>query len=117
MVERLLLRRGDIAFIDFAPARDSEANYTRPAIVITNNQANAVAPVVSVIPLTSNLERIYPMQLFLASSRTGLDRDSKAQVELLRHVALSRVRNVIAYVPEDLMRELDNKLKDHLALH
>jgi mRNA interferase MazF len=111
-----LLRRGDIAFIDFAPARAGEANYTRPAIVITNNQANAVAPVITVIPLTSNLGRIYPMQLFLPNQRTGLDRDSKAQVELLRHVAISRIQRVIAYLPDDLMLELDSKIKDHLAL-
>ena len=116
MVERLLLRRGDIVFTHFSPAREGEATYTRPAIIITNNQANAVAPVVTVIPLTSNLERIYPMQVFLPNNRTGLDRDSKAQIELLRHVAVSRIRRVIGNVPEDLMLELDTKVKDHLAL-
>ncbi|MGL4608663.1 MAG: type II toxin-antitoxin system PemK/MazF family toxin [Trueperaceae bacterium] len=111
-----LLRRGDIAFTDFAPAREGEANYTRPAIIITNNQANVIAPVVTVIPLISNVERIYPMQLFLPNERTGLDRDSKAQVELLRHVAINRIRKVIGYMPEDLMLELNAKLKDHLGL-
>jgi mRNA interferase MazF len=112
----MLLSRGDIAFTDFAPAREGEANFTRPAIIITNNQANAVAPVVTVIPLTSNLERIYPIQLFLPNHQTGLDRDSKAQIELIRHVATSRIRKVIGYVPEDLMVELDKKIKEHLAL-
>jgi mRNA interferase MazF len=112
----MLLRRGDIAFTDFSPAREGEANYTRPAIIVTNNQANAVAPVVTVIPLTSNLERIYPMQLFLPNNRTGLDRDSKAQVELIRHVAIGRIKKVIGYVPDDLMSDLDSKIKEHLAL-
>ncbi len=116
MVERPLLRRGDIVFTDFSPARESEANYLRPAIIVTNNQANAVAPVVTVIPLTSKLERIYPMQLFLPANRTGLDRDSKAQVELMRHVAISRLKHIIAFVPEDLMIELDTRIKEHLAL-
>lgn len=112
----MLLRRGDIAFTDFAPAREGEANYTRPAIIVTNNQANAAAPVVTVIPLTSNLERVYPMQLFLPNNRTGLDRDSKAQVELIRHVSTGRIKKVIGYVPNDLMAELDSKIKEHLAL-
>lgn len=116
MVERPLLRRGDIVFTDFSPARENEANYLRPAIIITNNQANAVAPVLTVVPLTSNLERIYPMQLFLPTNRTGLDRDSKAQIELMRHVAISRFKRIIGFVPEDLMVELDTKIKEHLAL-
>ncbi len=116
MVERPLLRRGDISFTDFSPARKGEVNYTRPAIIVTNNQANAVAPVVTVIPLTSNLEHIYPMQLFLPNNRTGLDRDSKAQVELIRHVSVGRIKRVIGYVSDDLMAELDGKIREHLAL-
>ena len=115
-MNRSLLQRGDIVLTDFAPAREGEANFTRPAIVVTNNQANIVAPVISVVPLTSNVERVYPMQLFLPSDQTGLDRDSKAQIELLRHVAISRLRKVIARVPEVFMLELDSKIKDHLAL-
>jgi mRNA interferase MazF len=116
MVERPFLRRGDIVFTDFSSARAGEANFLRPAIIVTNNQANAVAPVVTVVPLTSNLERIYPMQLFLPSHRTGLDRDSKAQVELMRHVAISRIQRTVSYMPEDLMHALDGKIKEHLAL-
>lgn len=116
MVERPLVQRGDIVFTDFSPARETEANYQRPAIIVTNNQANAVAPVVTVVPLTSNLERIYPIQVFLPSERTGLDRDSKAQVELLQHVAISRLKHIIGYTPNDLMLELDKRIREHLAL-
>ena len=111
-----MLRRSDIALVDFAPARHAEANYTRPAVVVTNNQANAFAPVVTVVPLTSNVERVYPMQVFLPRDLTGLDRDSKAQVELLRHVSLARVLKVLGQVPVGLMDELGGRLLEHLAL-
>ncbi len=83
---------------------------------MTNNQANAFSPVVTVVPLTSNVESVYPMQLFLPSNLTGLDRDSKAQVELIRHVSLGRVLKVLGQVPERLMNELDGRLREHLAL-
>jgi mRNA interferase MazF len=52
----------------------------------------------------------------LPNNRTGLDRDSKAQIELIRHVSTSRIRRVIGYVPDDLMAELDQKIKEHLVL-
>ena len=112
----MLLRRGDIVLVDFAPSRPNEADYLRPAVVATNNQANALAPVVIVVPLTSNLATVYPMQLFLPAERTGLDRDSKAQVELLRHVTLGRIQKVLGYLPTDLMAQLDIRLREHLAL-
>lgn len=112
----MFLRRGDVVLVDFSPARVAEANYTRPAIVVTNNQANAFAPVVMVVPLTSDLTKIYPVQLFLPAERSGLDRDSKAQVELLRHVTLERIQKMLGQLPTDLMTQLDVRLREHLAL-
>ncbi len=112
----MLLRRGDIVLIDFAPTRPAEADYVRPAVIVTNNQANAFAPVVMVVPLMSNLEKDYPVQLFLPAERSGLDRDSKAQVELLRHVTLQRIQKTLGHLPADLMAQLDMRLREHLAL-
>jgi mRNA-degrading endonuclease toxin of MazEF toxin-antitoxin module len=37
-----------------------EAAKQRPAVVVTNNIANDVAPVIVVVPLTTNLEWLYP---------------------------------------------------------
>jgi mRNA interferase MazF len=112
----VLLRRGDIVLVNFSPARPTEANYIRPAVVVTNNQANAFAPVVMVVPLTSNTGTLYPFQLFLPAERSGLERDSKAQVELLRHVTLARIQKTLSHLPADLMASLDLRLREHLAL-
>ena len=111
-----MLRRGDIVLVDFAPARAAEVNFTRPAVIVTNNEANAHAPVILVVPLTSNLERVYPSELVVPLKRTGLDRDSKVQVQLMRHVSVERVLKLLGYLPEDLMLELDLKFLEHLAL-
>jgi mRNA interferase MazF len=112
----VLQRRGDVVLIDFRPGRAGEVDYTRPAIVITNDQANALAPVVVVVPLTSNVGRIYPFQLFLRAESPGLDRDSKAQVELIRHVSTERIGKLLGRVPDDLLADLDVRLREHLAL-
>lgn len=111
-----LIRRGDILLIDFAPALAGEANFTRPAVVVTNNLANANSPVVVVIPLTSNLERIYPFELLLPVERTGLDRDSKAQIQYIRHVSTARFQKMLGHVPDDLMTALEQRLKAHLGM-
>lgn len=111
-----LVRRGDILLVNFSPARESEANYIRPAVVLTNNAANANNVVITVVPLTTNLGRVYPFQLLLPHQRTDLDEDSKAQVEQIRSVALSRVLRRLGHVPTDLMLELDARVREHLAL-
>ncbi|MBS3966894.1 MAG: type II toxin-antitoxin system PemK/MazF family toxin [Truepera sp.] len=112
----MLLRRGDIVLTNFTPARDAEANYLRPAVIVSNNHVNAFAPVVMVVPLTSNVAKLYPSDLFLPLHCTGLDRDSKARVELMRHVNVNRIIRPLGLVPPDLMEQLDQRLREHLAL-
>src|SRR5699024_11579592 len=79
------VRRGDIHLVDFEPIRGSEANKTRPAVVVSNDQANATAErlgrgVVTVVPLTSNTQRVASFQVFLEYSVSGLNMNSKAQL-------------------------------------
>lgn len=110
------LRRGDIVLADFAPARPAEADYVRPAIVVTNDVANARAPAIVVVPLTSNVNRLYPFQVFLSARQTGLDRDCKVQIELMRHISVTRVQRVLAHLPPDELQEIDERLREHLSL-
>ena len=49
----------------------------RPAVTVSNNGADTTAErfgrgVVTVVPLTSNVERIYPFQVLLPAAETGL---------------------------------------------
>lgn len=109
-------RRGDIVLVDFSPAREHEADFVRPAVVVTNDHANLYAPTLMVVPLTSNITSVHAYQVFLPRQKTGLDRDSKAQIELTRGIARSRVKRVLSVVPEELMVEIDMRLAEHLDL-
>ena len=108
--------RGDIVLVDFEPARPTEADKVRPSILVTNDQANLYGTSLMVVPLTSNISKVYPFQLFLPAEAVGLERDSKAQVELTRSVSRSRVGERVGRVPEGLLEQLDEKLKLHLGL-
>ncbi|WEG08823.1 type II toxin-antitoxin system PemK/MazF family toxin [Microbacterium horticulturae] len=115
------VRRGAIVLVDLDPSDGSEAAKLRPAVVVSNNTANAAAlrtgrGVLTVVPVTSNTEKVYPFQVLLPAASTGLSRDSKAQAEQLRAVSLLRVRRVVGWVPGDLMAGLDAAVRLHLAL-
>lgn len=47
---------------------------------------------------------------------TGLAHDSKAQAEQVRSIPVERLGSTIGEVPQDLMTELDEALRLHLAL-
>lgn len=72
--------------------------------------------VVTVVPVTSNTARVYPFQVLLEASETGLQRDSKAQAEQVRSVAFERIGRVLGYAPIEKMAALDEALRIHLAL-
>jgi mRNA interferase MazF len=115
------MRRGEIRVVDFNPARGTEAKKRRPAVIVSNDGANAVAArlgrgVVTVLPITSNIRRIYPFQVLLSSAATGLRKDSKAQAEQVRSVAVERLGAPIGLVPGAIMLQIDEALRLHLAL-
>lgn len=115
------MRRGDIHQVDLEPIRGSESDKRRPAVIVSNDGANQTATrlgrgVVTIVPITSNVERVYPFQVRLSAATTGLARDSKAQAEQVRSVAVERIGARLGSVPGDAMLELDEALRLHLAL-
>ncbi len=115
------MRRGEIVTVSFHPARGSEASKTRPAVIVSNDAANATAArlrrgVITVVPVTSDITRIYPFQVLLPAGQTGLPRDSKAQAEQVRSVAVERIGKRVGQLPAALVTELDQALRIHLSL-
>lgn len=107
--------------VDLDPGQGAEANKKRPAVVISNDAANETAHrlgrgVVTVVPVTSAVQRVYPFQVLLPSADTGLAQDSKAQAEQVRSVSVRRLGARLGTVPPHLMRELENALRLHLDL-
>ena len=116
-----MMRRGDIHSVDLDPARGSEANKRRPAVIVSNDAANATAArfgrgFITVVPVTSNVKRVYPFQVLLPAAATGLDRDSKAQAEQVRSIAVERVGGRLGVVPNAIMLDIDEAMRLHLGL-
>ena len=115
------MRRGEIVTVNLDPVRGPEAAKTRPAVVVSNDAANTTATrlgrgVITVVPVTSNILRIYPFQVLLPARQTGLPHDSKAQAEQVRSVAVERIGERVGQLPATLITELDHALRVHLSL-
>jgi len=115
------VHRGEIFLVNLDPAKSGEANKQRPAVVVSNDGANMSAErsghgIITVVPVTSNITRVYPFQVLLPAELTGLAVDSKAQAEQVRSISIDRLGAVIGEVPHNVMYELDEALRLHLAL-
>ena len=116
------MRRGEIWLADLEPSRGSEANKTRPVVIVSNHARNRASErsgrgVITVVPLTSNTDRILPFQVRVSAEPwTGLEIASKAQAEQVRSVAVERLVARRGSLDTTTMAGLDEALLLHLGL-
>lgn len=114
-------QRGHIAWVDLGEPTGSAASTRGPCVVISNNSANRVASslrrgVITVIPLTTNLQRAVHSHLILTSTQSGLPRDSAVQVEQIRAVDISRLQPTSNRVPTGLLEHIEWEVRVLLDL-
>lgn len=116
-----MMLRGEVHIVDFGAGQGSEAAKRRPAVIVSNDAANTTAArlgrgVVTVVPITSNVDRVRPFQVRLQAGTAGLQRNSKVQAEQVRSIAVERVGHLLGALPGAVMRAVDDALRLHLAL-
>jgi mRNA interferase MazF len=115
------MRRGEVRMVDLDPVRGAETNKRRPAVLVSNDAANSTAArlgrgVLTVVPVTSSVERVFPFQVLLPAGAGGLPRDSKAQAEQVRSIDVERIGELLGRLSAQQMSSLDDALRLHLAL-
>ena len=111
------MKRGEIYFAALDPAMGSETQKTRPVVVVSNDPSNKVAPMVTVIPITSNDSRVFSFEVALPVQDTGLKLNGKAMAQQIRSLDKSRITSAcIGNVSRLKMLALDAAIKRHLAL-
>lgn len=116
-----MIARGDIYLASLDPAVGSEQGKVRPVVIVSNNAANDSASrrgrgVVTVLLITSQVRAVYPFQVLLPEEEAGLPATSKAQAEQVRSISTDRLVRHIATLPAELVRQVDDALRLHLAL-
>ena len=81
--------RGEVWWVDFDPSVGGEIRKTRPSIVVSNNVANRLLNRIQVVPLTSNVARLYPGEAYVALR--GVQR--KAMTNQLTTISKMRLRD------------------------
>ena len=111
------MKRGDIYFAQLDPAVGNEIQKTRPVVIVSNDIANRTSNLVTVIPVTSSVQKIYPFEVALLAAETGLTKTSKALAQQIRTLDKRRLSGRCqGTVQLSKMKLIDDAIRLHLAL-
>jgi mRNA interferase MazF len=82
----LIPQCGQVWLISFDPAIGGEIQKTRPAVVLSNDTANALLNRLQVVPVSSQVSRLYPAEAYITlnGERRKAMADQIATVSKLR---------------------------------
>ena len=104
--------RGEVWWVGFGPSRGGEIQKTRPALVVSNDTSNRFLNRVQVVPLTSNVTRVYPAEA--AVTLNGERR--KAMANQIATVSKLRLGERVGRLDATDMDAVDRAIKVQLEL-
>ena len=105
-------QRGEVWWVAFDPSVGGEIQKTRPAIILSNNAANSALNRVVVIPVSSQVSKLYPSEVLVTLN--GESR--KAMADQIMTASKQRLKSKLGSLSRSDLTAVARALLFHLAI-
>jgi mRNA interferase MazF len=101
------MKRGEVWWVNLEPAVGGEVRQKRPTVIVSNDASNKHLNRVQVVPLTGNVDRVYPSEAIVKVR----GRRHKAMADQLTTVSKKRLQNRVGRLSEADLKRVEEAIK------
>jgi mRNA interferase MazF len=107
-----MMKRGEVWWINFDPSIGGEIRKQIPAVIVSNDAANHYLNRVQVVPITSNVDKLYPSEAYV----TLRGKKAKAMADQITTVSKKRLIKSAGSVSYTDMESIGKAITTQLGL-
>ena len=110
------MKKGDLFWANLDPAIGSEISKRRPVLIVSNDLNNHYAETITVLPVTTSIEKVYPFEILINAGEGNIQETSKIKANQIRTIDKKRLVQKIGTISKAKLKEAEKAILIHLDI-